>query len=116
MKKLERGDQVRVRLHTGEVVEAGYSHKAAIGPNHWVIHNNEKHQAVGIFSDSIIFPQCRFVGNPCVLVPVGVKLSEKLWCDLKSDSEKHSWLLMGRARNTKPNLRPQRPQALTKTL
>lgn len=24
-----------------------------------------------------------------------MKLSEKLWCDLKSDSEKHSWLLMG---------------------
>lgn len=69
---IKKGDPVRVRLHTGEVVEAAYSHKAVFGTNHWVLYKNEKHQAVSEFSKQFIFPQCRFVGPSCVLVPVGV--------------------------------------------
>lgn len=29
-----------------------------------------------------------------------MKLSEKLWCDLKTDIEKHNWLLLGRGYET----------------
>lgn len=70
--KLEKGAPVRVRLHTGEVVEAAYECESEAGfKTHlvdiglpWCLRTSSKN----------INGECRFVGNPCVLVPVGVSV------------------------------------------
>lgn len=76
--KLNKGDPCRVRLHTGGVVEAVYCESAAHGPHHWVEHEGELMQTVGL-SEHIkkaceYHARCRFVGLACVLVPVGVSV------------------------------------------
>ena len=70
--KLERGAKVRVRLHNGEVVEAVYDERAAHGPHHWVEHEGELMQTVGLSEDIQRAGACRFIGPSCVLGPVGV--------------------------------------------
>lgn len=70
MKPLSKGDTVKVRLHTGEVVEAVYD-----GPMDSMF--CEKHHFVEINDCAMVAGKhggCRFVGNPCVLVPVGVSV------------------------------------------
>lgn len=78
--KLEKGAKVRVRLHTGEVVEAVYGEPIddldcchhlnygaliAIGGN--VLRTRIRHK-------SMLDHECVFVGPPCVLGPVGVSV------------------------------------------
>ena len=79
MKKLERGDQVRVRLHTGEVVDAAYECSAG-QKDHYVFvkrvrvlvyhHKKSKPKPAVQWKYEVV----NFVGNPCVLVPVGVSV------------------------------------------
>lgn len=71
MKPLSKGDTCRVRLHTGEVVEAVYDCACTyIKKHHWVI--------VGGLSKvagyNATITSCRFVGTACDLVPVGVSV------------------------------------------
>ena len=61
----------RVRLHTGEVVEAEYDEPAAFGKHHWVEYNGRFLQTVGYSHRLNRFSVCRLIGNPCDLVPVG---------------------------------------------
>lgn len=72
MKPLSKGDTCRVRLHTGEVVEAVYDEPSLLSPKkHFVFYKNDILLAVG----KIKMPaNCRFVGNPCVLLPVGASV------------------------------------------
>lgn len=68
----------RVRLHTGEVVEAVYDERAATGPHHWVEHEGELMQTVGL-SEHIqrsgeYHARCRLIGPSCALLPVGVSV------------------------------------------
>lgn len=83
MKPLSKGDTCRVRLHTGEVVEAVYDSPRVswyCEGCHWVrakgalfiALNKELIQSrgkLGLLSD-----ECRFVGPSCDLVPVGVSV------------------------------------------
>jgi hypothetical protein len=75
MKPLTKGDPCRVRLHTGEVVEAVYDDTARYPKDHpkchWVEFNNRQYFAR---QKIVHFNDCRFVGNPCDLVPVGVSV------------------------------------------
>jgi hypothetical protein len=71
MIKLEKGAKVRVRLHTGEVVEAAYLESGVNKGNHFVSYNGSQYMAcrhVGALH------LCRFVASPCDLVPVGVSV------------------------------------------
>lgn len=79
MIKLEKGYPVRVRLHTGEVVEAVYDCQDKFADKaHWVIRDGwifalvwgKKPQK----GDENSWQTARFVGNPCVLGPVWVSL------------------------------------------
>lgn len=72
--KLEKGAPVRVRLHTGEVVEAEYDEPAALGKHHLVEHNGRSLQTVGFSHRLTRHSVCRFVGPACDLVPVGVSV------------------------------------------
>lgn len=75
--KLEKGAKAKVRLHTGEVVEAEYEERASVGAHHWVLHKGKALQTVGLtvhLDKGNYFERCRFVGNPCVLMPVGVSV------------------------------------------
>lgn len=73
---LKKGDPCRVRLHTGEVVEAVYvlgaGHK-----DHYVMINDKlvcvwHHKNGRPSAETEICYECaNFVGNPCVLVPIG---------------------------------------------
>lgn len=80
MKPLSKGDTCRVRLHTGEVVEAVYDEPVkgldcchhlncgtliAIGG--YTLRGRIKHK-------SMLNHECVFVGNPCVLLPVEVSV------------------------------------------
>lgn len=81
MIKLERGAPVRVRLHTGEVVEAVYDSPRVswyCDGVHWVIANGslffalnkeliQSRRITGLLDD-----ECIFVGPPCVLGAAGV--------------------------------------------
>jgi hypothetical protein len=70
---MKNGEKVQVRLHTGEVVEAVYSHAGSPGKSHWVSHDGELLQACNTLIGGAYYQRCRFVGPPCVLVPVGVR-------------------------------------------
>lgn len=72
--KLEKGAPVRVRLHTGEVVEAVYDEPHHVdAKRHWVDTNEYGYMIAGADNpDGEV--RCRFVGNPCDLVPVGVSI------------------------------------------
>lgn len=68
MKPLSKGDTVKVRLFTGEVVEAVYD-----DPMESMV--CEKHHFVEINGRSMVagkYGNCRFVGPSCDLLPVGV--------------------------------------------
>lgn len=79
MKKLSKGDPCRVRLHTGEVVEAVYDCPDRFADKaHWVYLNgcklalawgNKPESGGENYHQSV-----RFVGNPCVLLPVVVSV------------------------------------------
>lgn len=71
--QLKKGDPCRVRLHTGEVVDAVYDEPGAIYKDHWVHVNQRLCRATNYLSDEVV-PRVRFVGNPCDLVPVGVSV------------------------------------------
>lgn len=61
---MTRGDKCRVRLHTGEVVEAVYDHMYHQGEHEVKINGREF-----IATDKFYDRSCvRFVGNPCVLL------------------------------------------------
>lgn len=67
MTPLKKGDPVRVRLHTGEVVDAVYEQMYHEG-EHEVSYKGKLYCATSKFHDKSCV---RFVGNPCDLVPVG---------------------------------------------
>lgn len=73
---MNRGDKCRVRLHTGEVVEAVYSHKSGVyDKDHFVDFMGNRYRATRSLDIRKGFaPQCRFVGNPCVLLHEGVSV------------------------------------------
>jgi len=74
MIKLEKGAKVKVRLHTGEVVEAVYDephHQDA--KRHWVDTNECGYMIAGADKPEEEV-RCRFVGPSCDLVPVGVSV------------------------------------------
>ena len=70
---MRQGDKVPVRLETGQVVEAVYSHAAAHGKNHWVKRNGELLLACKSSIGGQIYQRCRFVGPCSVAVPSGVR-------------------------------------------
>lgn len=79
MTPLKKGDKCPVRRHTGEVVEAEYHSQ---DPNrkkfHFVLMCDGylalawKYEPMA--GDEFSYEAVRFVGNPCVLVPVGVSV------------------------------------------
>lgn len=80
MTPLKKGDPCRVRLHTGEVVEAVYDEADRHAEKcHWVCLGNEV-LAVALgkppeAGSRTSFPLVRFVGNPCDhILPVGVSV------------------------------------------
>lgn len=82
MKPLSKGDTCRVRLHTGEVVEAVYEAKAqTLRKCHLVNVNGGKLIAIGGGTlrsrkrhNSMMDHECVLIGPSCVLVPVGVSV------------------------------------------
>ena len=74
MIKLEKGAKVRVRLHTGEVVEAHYDKPRLCEKEHWLVIDNPircAHACRELKPEAgFDFEKVRFVGNPCVLIPV----------------------------------------------
>lgn len=75
MAPLKKGDPCRVRLHTGEVVEAVYDKPSIIEKDHFVKVEGKTYRATSWpdITENMI-TECRFVGNPCLLVPVGVSV------------------------------------------
>lgn len=72
--QLKKGDPCRVRLHTGEVVEAVY-YGHCHNKSHFVIANGKDYCADRRPKKCLItMDDCRFVGPACVLVPVGVSV------------------------------------------
>ena len=66
---IKKGDPCRVRLHTGEVVEAVYDEPLVTGDKkHFVKCKDDFLIAVKKTKKS---RHCRFVGNPCKLTPIG---------------------------------------------
>ena len=63
MKTLKKGDPCRVRLHTGEVVEAVYDEPMHLDKHHHAWNGNIL-LAVGEYGN------CIFVGPACVLAPM----------------------------------------------
>lgn len=82
MINLEKGAKVKVRLHTGEVVEAAYlephyASKVRVKKSHLVEIEGGQICTAGKFSpyhplNPFMNDRVRFVGPSCVLVPVGV--------------------------------------------
>lgn len=73
---MKKGDKVRVRLETGDVVEAVYDERAALENNHWVIYKGDCLQTVGKTIDlfgGVMYGRCRFVGPCAVAVPSEVR-------------------------------------------
>jgi hypothetical protein len=68
MKPLSKGDPCRVRLHTGEVVEAEYFDSSEIEKHHIVKVRNRHWLRIGSYNGS------RFIGPPCVILPVGASV------------------------------------------
>lgn len=76
MKPLSKGDTCRVRLHTGEVVEAVYLCESEAGnKTHLVCFDGDR------WAERVMGSLCtkdvsigRFVGPPCALVSVGVSV------------------------------------------
>jgi hypothetical protein len=60
---IKQGDPVRVRLHTGEVVDAVYEYQTAIFKAHWVVYCGKFHLASKFTDDRY---KCRFVGPPAI--------------------------------------------------
>lgn len=71
MKPLSKGDPVKVRLHTGEVVEAVYDCPSTIRKAHKLRLNGNL--LIAVKKPEYTW-ECRIIGNPCVLVPVGVSV------------------------------------------
>lgn len=77
MIKLEKGAPVRVRLHTGEVVEARYRHESFRKQHYVTLPDGREIPATKYppkLTDWFPYERVRFVGAPCVLVPVGVSV------------------------------------------
>lgn len=79
MKPLSKGDTCRVRLHTGEVVEAVYDcwarqkdHYAFVNGVRVLVYHHTKSKPKRAVQWK--YEVVNFVGNPCVLVPVGVSV------------------------------------------
>lgn len=70
---MNKGDKCRVRLHTGEVVEAVYDEPSRVEKDHWVRVNGRACRATNYTSDERPL-RVRFVGNPCVLLHEGVSV------------------------------------------
>lgn len=70
MTQLKKGDPCRVRLHTGEVVEAVYDRANSEGFKHHYLRYKDD-QLIAVSRKLINRWECRFVGNPCALVPIG---------------------------------------------
>lgn len=73
MKPLSKGDTCKVRLHTGEVVDAVYD-RACVTEKHHSVFVNGQFLIAGSIKR---FAHCRFVGPACDLVdivPVGVSV------------------------------------------
>ena len=71
---IKKGDTAKVRLHTGEVVEAVYLHSGYKDKTHWVsVGDNECYVSScnPQQENEHEFAVVRFVGNPCVLLPIG---------------------------------------------
>ena len=68
---MNKGDKCRVRLHSGEVVEAVYDCPSDIRKSHELRLNGDLLIAV---KKPQYFWECRFVGNPCVLLHEGVSV------------------------------------------
>ena len=64
---IKKGDPVKVRLHSGAVVEAVYIESGALKGNHFVSYGGSQYMACRYVGAPHL---CRFVANPCVLVPV----------------------------------------------
>jgi len=74
---MNRGDKCRVRLHTGEVVEAEYCGSAKRYKSHWAyLFGNTSNPAIAssVPHCRYVFPFVRFVGKPCVLLHNGVSV------------------------------------------
>lgn len=73
MKPLSKGDPCRVRLHTGKIVSARYQSPVGqfMQKSHWVKYGRRLLLACSQITDD---ESCRFVGNPCVLLPVGASV------------------------------------------
>jgi hypothetical protein len=69
---MKKGEKVRVRLGTGEVAEAVYDGPSGIKKQHWVHVRGRLCRAMYYTNSTGAVPRVRFVGPPCVLVPVGV--------------------------------------------
>lgn len=79
MKPLSKGDPCRVRLHTGEVVEAVYDCPDRFADKaHWVEFGGWNLALVWGLKPAQggnnSWQTARFVGPSCVLVPVGVSV------------------------------------------
>lgn len=74
MKPLSKGDACRVRLHTGEVVEAVYDEPTFPEKDHYVNYRGIALRATKKPSTGVFVNSCRFVAASCDLVPVGVKV------------------------------------------
>jgi hypothetical protein len=80
MKPLSKGDPCRVRLHTGEVVEAVYDGQAkTLDKCHFL--NSGKLIAIGgetlrfrKRNNSMLPHECVIIGPSCVILPVGVNV------------------------------------------
>ena len=69
---MKQGEKVRVRLGTGEVVEAFYCEQHRKAKDHWVHAQDRLCMATHYTDSTAPVTKVRFVGPPCVLVPVGV--------------------------------------------
>ena len=77
MKTLKKGDPCRVRLHTGEVVEAVYGNPRLCSKEHWLLINNPTrfvHAGRELKRETRFdFEKVRFVANPCDHLPMEVR-------------------------------------------
>ena len=71
MTTFEKGKIYKVRLHTGEVVEAVYDKQGYYSKIHHVIDSYGIRRIAGCKISDIEF--CRFVGPACVLAPMEVR-------------------------------------------
>ncbi len=74
---MNKGDKCRVRLHTGEVAEAIYSHASTINFKVHFVRLPTGDLAIAWGRKPMFSTVCmavRFVGNPCVLLHEGVSV------------------------------------------